>query len=78
MQRSEFQHYREKFGTARSIDAFEDISAEIKALLLVSGQSNVLHCTYVSPLCVCACACACACVCVCVYVCVCVLACLLA
>lgn len=41
LQRPEYQHYREKFGTARSIDAFEKISIELKTLLLVNYPTSI-------------------------------------
>ena len=56
LQRPEYQHFREKFGCARTIDAFEEISAELKALVMVSGK--------VMCVCVRACVCVCACTCV--------------
>ncbi|CAI8045553.1 tRNA-dihydrouridine(16/17) synthase [NAD(P)(+)]-like [Geodia barretti] len=34
LQRPEYLHFRERFGCARSIDAFEQISAELKALVM--------------------------------------------
>ena len=37
LQRLEYQPYRERFGCARTIDAFEEISAELKAVVIVSG-----------------------------------------
>ena len=43
LQRPEYQHFREKFGTARTIDAFEALSAELKALVMVS------KCFHASP-----------------------------
>ena len=39
LQRPEYQHFRERFGCAHSIDAFEEISAELKGLLMVSGTT---------------------------------------
>ena len=45
LQRPEYQHYRQKFATARSIDTFEKISNELKSLLLVSKWTGH-HRTY--------------------------------
>ena len=38
LQRPEYHSYRERFGCARSIDSFEEISAELKTLLMVGDQ----------------------------------------
>ena len=35
LQQPEYQHYREKLGSAKSIDVMERLSQELKALLLV-------------------------------------------